>query len=117
MGVLAQGCLFLLFVKGHFLIKVLTTPKMAPDDVPNDAAPPDAFTRINASTPVLSNISTCLWISLAFEDFGGVWISEDKKYFGEAFKTKKMPQKGEKVHFLHLPRIMWIILNLGKTEI
>ena len=50
----------------------------------SDAAPPDAFSRFfNVSTPVLTNISSCYWMSMTFEDLGTVWISENEtKYFG-----------------------------------
>ena len=79
MGVLVQWIIFSLYVKSHLFVKVLTTPMMD-----NDKAPPDAFSRfINVSTPVLTNISSCLWISKAFEDLGAVWISDNEtEYFG-----------------------------------
>ena len=78
MGVLVQCFMLSLFVKSHIFISVITIPKM---DYNDDLA--DAFSRfINVSTPVLTNISSCLWISLDFEDLGSVWLSENKtKYF------------------------------------
>ena len=82
MGVLVQGCLLLLLVKSYLFIKILTTNKMDYDDVTTDS-----FTRINVSTPVLSNISTCQWISMAFEDLGAVWISENNKFFDIIIKS------------------------------
>ena len=78
MGVLVKCVIFSLFVKSHLFIKVFTTPKMDYDE-----ALSAAFSRfINVSTPVLTNISSCLWVSLAFEDLGSVWITENRsKYF------------------------------------
>ena len=64
MGVLLQWFILSLFVKKHSFIKVFTTPKL---DYNDELA--DAFSRyINVSTPVLTNISSCLWISLDFEE-------------------------------------------------
>ena len=49
----------------------------------SDEAPTDAFSRfMNVSTPVLKNVSSCHWMSVAFEYLGTVWISENEtKYF------------------------------------
>ena len=49
-----------------------------------DEAPADAYFRFsNVNTPVMVTISSCQWMSIAFEDLGTVWRSEnEKKYFG-----------------------------------
>ena len=58
MGVLVKTCLLLLLFKSYICIEVLTTPKTDSDD-----GSTDAFTRINVSTPELSNVSACQWMS------------------------------------------------------
>ena len=78
MGVLLQCLIFSLLLKNHLFIKVSTTPKMDYDE-----APANAFSRfINVSTPVLTNITSCLWMSVAFEDLGAVWRNgNETEYF------------------------------------
>ena len=51
----------------------------------HDDAPEDAFSRLDVTSPVLMNISSCQWISIAFEDLGVIWMSqEEMPYFSIA---------------------------------
>ena len=78
MSLLTQGFIFFLLVKSQFCIKVLKTPKMGRE------APADAFSRfINVKSPILTNISSCHWMSKTFENLGYIWRSKNEtEYFG-----------------------------------
>ena len=47
-------------------------------------APADAFSRfINVKSPILTNISSCHWMSKTFENLGYIWRSKNEtEYFG-----------------------------------
>ena len=79
MSLLIQGFILFLLVKSQSCIKVLETPMMV-----YDKAPVDAFSRlINVKSSILTNISSCHWMSKTFENLGSIWISTNKpKYFG-----------------------------------
>ena len=79
MSLLFQCFIIFLLVKNKFCIKVFETPKMDKEEAPADAS--SRF--INVRTPILTNISSCLWMSRALEKFGAVWVSKnERKYFG-----------------------------------
>ena len=79
MGILVQGLIFSLLLSSRLFIKILTTPK-----TDSDEASEDAYSWLsNVSSPVMMNISSCLWMSIALENLGNVWLSENEtKYFG-----------------------------------
>ena len=78
MGPLFRGFVLFLHVKSYLFIRVFTTPKMDS----NEALTNDFSKFVNVSNPVLTNISSCFWSSVSFDDLGRVWISDNEtKYF------------------------------------
>ena len=78
MGPLVRGFVLFLQVKSYLFIRVFTTPKMDSNEAPTD----DFSKFANVRNPVLTNISSCHWSSISFEDLGSVWISDNKtEYF------------------------------------
>ena len=68
-----------MLITSHLFIKILTTPKIDSDDVPKDAS--SWFSNVNSHAMI--NISSCHWMSIAFEELGTVWVSGNKtKNFG-----------------------------------
>ena len=79
MELLVQFLLLSMLITSHLFIKILTTPKMDPDEVPEDAS--SWFS--NVTSHVKMQISFCLWMSIAFEKLGTVWLSgKGEKDFG-----------------------------------
>ena len=79
MGLLVQYSILSMFITSHLFIKILTTPKIVSDEIPNNAS----FWFSNVNSHAMVNISSCLWMSIAFEELGTVWVSGNKtKNFG-----------------------------------
>ena len=79
MGLLVQYLIISIFVTSHLFIKILTTPKIDSDEIPNNAS----FWFSNVNSHAMMNISSCHWMSIAFEELGTVWVSGNKtKNFG-----------------------------------
>ena len=73
MELLVQFLILSMLITSQLFIKILTTPKMDPDEVPEDAS--SWFS--NVSSPVKMQLSSCLWMAIALEQFG--YLEKGKK--------------------------------------
>ena len=77
MGILVQCLILSMLITSHLFIKILTTPKIDSGNVPEEAS--FWFSNITSHlTRNIMNISSCHWMSIAFEKLGTVWISGNK---------------------------------------
>ena len=75
--------ILVLSLKHYLFLNIVRTPRFE-----EDKAPTESFSRLqNVSSPVLTNLSTCLWVSMDLGDLGVIWSSE-KAFFSVILRKK-----------------------------